>query len=481
MKARASLRLLLPLSYILVVAMAALGTTLMVRPTLWQSFVRERQAELLNQGNIIAQAVRRELHGLPLGMQELVRSTGHRLGSRVLIVDAGGYVVADGQNELVGTHVVAPGMEAALKGRQSTVTGQVNGVPMLYVFIPVVHPEVAELPTGDGAGTFEVTPGQVLGVVYISRSLLDLQERQQDITRILLGVNAIIAALVIPMAIYFVWQISAPLTELTTTAELMASGALGATVRPAGNREIYALGQAFNIMSQRLAALEVSRRKFVADASHELRTPLASIKALLSPLVREEPAPPLIVRDFLKEIDHELSRLSHLVDDLLQLASLDNQQALELKTVNLTALIVKIVQSLLPLADQRAVAVSVRTLGAIEVSADEDKLHRALINIMDNAIKFAHSAVHIRAEQGEVVEVHVVDDGPGIPEDATAKLFERFYRVDQARARHSGGSGLGLAIAWEIISLHGGSIRVKSLPGHGTTFTVVLPLIRSDF
>ena len=111
----------------------------------------------------------------------------------------------------------------------------------------------------------------------------------------------------------------------------------------------------------------------------------------------------------------------------------------------------------------------------LEIKGDEGKLYRAVLNIMDNAIKFAVSSVQVSCQGGGQVHLYIRDDGPGIPLEAQDRIFERFYRVDQARARVTGGSGLGLSIAYEIVTMHNGRLAVDSQPGYGTEFVITLP------
>ncbi|MBT9136962.1 MAG: Sensor histidine kinase CpxA [Firmicutes bacterium] len=467
MKKRPTLRALLLTSYLLVIALATLGSTLVVSPALWRYFVREREIEMLTQGSILAQAVRREIYQGAWELPALLRLANLQLSSRVLILDATGLVLGaiEGRSEGTVVEIDRAALKSALGGRSMATIRQSGREQTLDVLVPVTYPGVAD-----------IAQGEVLGVVLISRSLLDLHERQRSIVARLIKGNIFIALLVVPMAIFYAGRISSPLTKLTAKAERMTAGALGMMVEPAGDREVFALGEAFNSLSQRLVLLEEARRKFVADASHELRTPLASLKALLAPLVREEPASPEIVREFLSDMDRELDRLSQLVEDLLKLARLDSKQDLEQRATDLSVLVVKIVKALAFLAEERGVRVEVETLPAAVIWADENRLHGALLNIVDNAIKYAHSVVRVSMVKGEQVEIRVEDDGPGIPEAARKRLFERFYRLDQARARHNGGSGLGLAIAWEIINRHRGSIQVISEVGKGTLVVVELPL-----
>jgi len=460
---RPSIRLRLPLTYILVIALASLGSALLVKPALWQYFVRERQAELLLQGSNIAAAARLEMLVAGRGLFHLVRAESERLSARVLLIDTNSQVIVDAHGTMAGTTLATPELKKSLGGQSEAVVRRSAAEPMLYVFVPIASETIT-----DGR------PQDVLGVVLLINSLANLEEKQQIIARRLLGGSLIAALFAVPMAIYFALGISTPIVSLTAGAEQMAAGALGTTVKPSGDKEVYALGEAFNSMSLRLAALEEVRRKFIADASHELRTPLASMKALLAPLVGEEPVDPIIVRDFLGNVDSELERLSRLVDDLLKLARLDSRPELEKSRFDLAQLVVRVVNSLTPLAEKKGIEVFLGVMPPTMVEADEDKLHSALLNIVDNAVKFAHTTVYLNLYVDEKIRVSIADDGPGIPAKAVGRLFERFFRVDEARARNTGGSGLGLAIAWEIIDLHSGTISVESALGQGTTVTVIL-------
>jgi signal transduction histidine kinase len=174
----------------------------------------------------------------------------------------------------------------------------------------------------------------------------------------------------------------------------------------------------------------------------------------------------------------EVDVMSRTVDNLLTLAQADEGH-LELLTsrVDLRDAIQAATRPLLPLAATRGVTVET-SADAIEVQADPQRLHQALSNFIENAIKFAPSggSVVVRAwQQAEEVGVTVIDDGPGIPAEAREHVFDRFYRVDGARGRQAGGSGLGLAICQEIVSAHGGRLWVDSEVGRGSAFSLALP------
>lgn len=462
---RLSLRMRLPLTYILVISLASIGSTLIVTPFLREHFLQERQVGLLTQGSIIANAVREELLGDGQGLPYLTRSFAQRLNSRVLVLGPTGRVLADAYGELEGQMLSHSEIADALQGQSISVEQRtINGDSALYVLVPVSRVE-------------RIDSGQreVIGVVFISNSLNDLYETlsvlQRRLTAGALG-TALVAAL---MGMYFVSRITGPLVELTEGARQMSGGDLAVKVREAGDRELHGLAVAFNLMSTRLSALEVARRRFVSDASHELRAPLASMKALIEPLLSDEFVERETVQEFLADIDREIDRLARLVADLLDLAKLDSRPQLEVALLDLNDLVQRVTNSLQPLAKAKGVKLEVLCNQKLEITGDEGKLYRAVLNIMDNAIKFATSSVQVACRVDESVHVYVKDDGPGVPLESQDRIFERFYRVDKARTRVTGGSGLGLAIAYEIVTMHEGSLKVNSSPGSGTEFDISLP------
>lgn len=463
---RLSLRVRLPLTYILVISLASLGSTLIVTPFLREHFLQERQVGLLTQGSIIANAVREELLGDGQGLPYLTRSFAQRLNSRVLVLGPTGNVLADAYGELEGKILAHPEIAVALQGQSIAVEQRATGGDSaLYVLVPMSRVE-------------RIDSGQreVIGVVFISNSLNDLYETlsvlQRRLTIGALG-TALVAAL---MGMYFVSHITGPLVELTHGARQMSAGDLAVKVPEEGDRELHELAVAFNLMSARLSALEVARRRFVSDASHELRAPLASMKALIEPLLSDEFVERETVQDFLADIDRETDRLARLVTDLLDLARLDSRPHLDLAVLDLNDLVLRVANSLQPLAKAKGIEIHVSCENKLEIKGDEGKLYRAVLNIMDNAIKFAASSVHVSCQGNGAIHLSISDDGPGVPLESQGRIFERFYRVDKARTRVTGGSGLGLAIAYEIVSMHDGSLKVNSLSGHGAEFVIMFPL-----
>jgi two-component system phosphate regulon sensor histidine kinase PhoR len=226
--------------------------------------------------------------------------------------------------------------------------------------------------------------------------------------------------------------------------------------------------------------LEAMRQDFVANVSHELRTPLSLIKSAAETLIDGGKNDPAVTTRFLEIIDKHASRLTLLIDDLLLLARLDSDRVeLNLQSVPLRLAAQEALDDETVIARARGVTLANDVAEGIVARVDPLRLRQVLINLIDNAIKYGRAngrvAIRGRALAAARVELSVRDDGPGIPVDAQARIFERFYRVDKARSREQGGTGLGLAIVKNVVQAHGGEVRVESMPGSGAEFFITLP------
>lgn len=229
----------------------------------------------------------------------------------------------------------------------------------------------------------------------------------------------------------------------------------------------------------RLRQLEAIRQDFVANVSHELRTPLSLVKSAVETLIDGGKNDPAIAARFLDIIDKHANRLTLLIDDLLLLARLDSGRLdLKLEPVALRGAVDEALADAALLARAREVRLTNEVPDGLIGQADPDRLRQVLANLVDNAIKYGrvNGAVVVAGRQidSRMVELAVRDDGPGIPAEAKARIFERFYRVDKARAREQGGTGLGLAIVKNVVEAHGGDVRVESSGERGTTFYFTL-------
>jgi two-component system phosphate regulon sensor histidine kinase PhoR len=234
----------------------------------------------------------------------------------------------------------------------------------------------------------------------------------------------------------------------------------------------------------RLQKLEVVRKEFAANVSHELKTPITSIKGFVETLLDGKLNDKEETERFLRIIAQQTERLNAIVDDLLSLARLE--QSIEREEVRLSQ------NELLPVlqAAVKACAESATTKNItlhlecpidLQAECNPQLLEQAVVNLIDNALKYSESESEIRTQatlrEGEVV-ISVQDRGCGIEEQHLPRLFERFYRVDKARSRELGGTGLGLAIVKHIALSHEGCVDVQSYPGEGSVFTIRFPVKR---
>ena len=224
----------------------------------------------------------------------------------------------------------------------------------------------------------------------------------------------------------------------------------------------------------RLERLFNAQRRFVADVSHEMRTPLTTIQGNLDLIRRigyDEEA--------LEAIESEAGRMSRLVGDLLLLAKADaGRLSLEKTNVDLDTLVLEVYNQAHLLSE--GVDVRLGNLDRAQVLGDPDRLKQLLLNLVSNGLKYtpAGGSVTIDMTRDErTVKIAVSDTGIGIPEEDLPHIFDRFYRVDKARSRAQGGTGLGLSIAKWIADAHGGCLTVTSQLGHGSTFTISLPVV----
>jgi two-component system, OmpR family, phosphate regulon sensor histidine kinase PhoR len=243
-----------------------------------------------------------------------------------------------------------------------------------------------------------------------------------------------------------------------------------------GNGAEGALGVFFDIT--RTERLEIVRQEFLSNVSHELRTPLTAIIAFVETLETGAMEDRESAQRFLSIIRKNASRMHSLIDDILELTSIEGGNVqLRAAPVELEPLVQDVCASLAAKAAAQKVTLKNNVSSEIVVYADARRLEQMLTNLIDNAIKFSreNGTVAISHESGTRDKILVHDNGDGIPAQHLERLFERFYRVDRARSRDMGGTGLGLAIVKHLALLHGGEVTVTSELGKGSTFTLHLP------
>ena len=369
------------------------------------------------------------------------------------------------------------------------------------------------------------------GTLVVGLSLGNLDQTMAYLIRLDVIVSVVILIVLMIVGFAVVRANLQPLVDIEETAGEIADGHLNRRVPEQDPRtEIGSLGRSLNIMLSQIEAAfhareeseaaahqsEERMRRFIADASHELRTPLTAIrgfaeyyrqrgglvphwdKSAASSAAADEAGSgaldmgggltPDDLDRIMHRVEKEAARMGLLVEDLLLLARLDQQRPLARKPIDLLSLAADAVHDARLLAPDRTIELSVQPGAAFLVIGDDARLRQVIGNLMSNALTHTPDGSPIEVSIGSgtldpripdsapAVTLDVTDHGPGMTPEQAQRVFERFYRADQARTRTTGGSGLGLAIVRALVTAHGGAASVRTAPGRGATFRIALPL-----
>ncbi len=375
------------------------------------------------------------------------------------------------------------------------------------------------------------TGTQSTGTIIVATDVTNVYDTIQKLIWMDVVVSAAIVCVLAGVGYAVVQANLRPLVEIEETAGEIADGHLNRRVPERDPRtEIGSLGRSLNIMLSQIETAfhereqseaaahqsEERMRRFIGDASHELRTPLTAIRGfaeyyrqrggLVAHWDREEAASasageagagtlapgggltPDDLDRIMQRVEKEAARMGLLVEDLLLLARLDQQRPLARQPIDLLSLAADAVHDARLLAPARTIDLSVQPGAAFLVTGDEPRLRQVIGNLMSNALTHTPDGSPIEVsigsgtldprlpDSGPAVTLDVTDHGPGMAPEQAHRVFERFYRADQARTRTTGGSGLGLAIVRGLVAAHGGIASVRTAPGQGATFRIALPL-----
>jgi len=402
-----------------------------------------------------------------------------------------------------------PGWAAGLTGKAVTVPAESGGG----------HWRLTAFPTRFiNSATGQTTTGTII----VGADVSTIYRTLDGLALIDLIVSAVVLVALAIVGIAIVRSSLRPLTDIELTAEAIAAGDLSQRVPDRDPRtEVGRLGRSLNTMLAQVEAAfharerseaaarwsEERMRQFVADASHELRTPLTAIRGYAE-YYRQRggmgngarhaapPAEPSLADGsqltepdldrIMQRVEQESARMGVLVEDMLLLARLDQQRPIERRPVDLLTLAADAVQDARMIAPQRRIELTVGSGAAFLVLGDEARLRQVISNLMSNALTHTRDGTPIdvrilaHGPDGRLtvpsVTLEVADHGPGLSKEQADRVFERFYRGDQARGRRTGGAGLGLAIVAALVTAHGGTTGVNTAPGGGATFWITLPL-----
>jgi two-component system OmpR family sensor kinase len=422
----------------------------------------------------------------------------------------------------------------------STKMPSLPAVPTSQVWADLYNGKLLTLPAQSGSDTWRVitepvsyqvtsnsgSTTQVTGVLVVAVDLGDINATIGRLAAAELIVGGIIVCVLALVGVVVVRSNLRPLVEIEETAEEIAAGHLNLRVPERDPRtEIGSLGRSLNTMLSQIETAfhareqseaaahqsEERMRRFVADASHELRTPLTAIRGfaeyyrqrggMAAHWDTDQPGAAergpgggvsgLTAADLdriMQRVEKEAARMGLLVEDLLLLARLDQQRPLAQQPVDLLSLAGDAVHDARMIAPDRNIDLSVQPGAAFLIIGDEQRLRQVIGNLMSNALTHTPDGTPIEVSIGSGIldprvsdsppaaTIDVTDHGPGMTPDQANRVFERFYRADQARTSTTGGNGLGLAIVRALVAAHGGIASVRTSPGRGATFRIALPL-----
>lgn len=424
---------------------------------------------------------------------DLVQSAA---GVALVLADESG---EDGLSELQRDELTLSGNPLVVHGAESAADVLYQS-PMAAPFLDAIE---RDNPAGLPAGWFHTVPerggplrvysrgfrspsGRQL-VIHVAHSLGDVPAPLASLRFSLLLMAPLAVLLSAAGGYWLAGRALAPVDEVTRAArEIEASRLSRRLPAPRVYDEIGRLVETFNQMIARLEASFEAMKRFTADASHELRSPLATMRGAID-VALSRPRDAADYRDVLASVGEDVDRLRSIAEDLLMLARADaGGIKLERSPVRLDLIASEVTESFRPAADEKRVSVCAACPTPVVVSGDERWLRQLVVNLLDNAVKFSAAArpepgsasvkVEVHADHGRA-ELSVADSGPGVPDEAMDRIFERFFRADDARSHHgTEGSGLGLAIAAWIVGAHAGQIAARNQADGGSVFSVSLPL-----
>lgn len=320
----------------------------------------------------------------------------------------------------------------------------------------------------------------VIGVMLVSVSTDSIAATLAILKQYALMIQFLVAVIVVIAGFAVSTALVRPFRRLTKSIKDVQDGYEADFISVNSYSETETMSAACDEMLRRLQTLDESRQEFVSNVSHELKTPLTSMKVLADSLMGQEDIPVELYREFMTDIGAEIDRENKIINDLLSLVKMDKSAGnINITSVQINELLERIMKRLRPIAQKQNVELVMESFRPVVAEVDEVKLTLALTNLIENAIKYnnPNGWVHVSLNADhQNFFVTVEDNGIGIPKEAQNRIFERFYRVDKSHSREIGGTGLGLAIARNAIIMHRGAIKVHSMEGEGTTFTVRIPL-----
>lgn len=386
---------------------------------------------------------------------------------RVMIIDSSLRVVRDTYGISEGKTIVS---EEVIRCFQGENVSNLNNYDREHGYIEMTTPIIDS----------SMEPSVIVGVMLTSISNDAIVNTMEAVNRRGVILQNLIVVVVMALAMTLSVLLTRPFNRVTEAIREVKEGYSDESISVTDYAETVHIVDAFNQLLKRMRDLDVSRQEFVENVSHELKTPMAAIKVLADSLLVQQDAPVELYQEFLGDITSEIDRENRIITDLLALVKMDKKaQELNIVSLNVNDLTELILKRLRPIARKKDVEVVFESMRPVTAEVDEVKMTLIMTNLVENAIKYNKDHGWVKVEldaDHQYFTFRVSDSGVGIPEDALAHIYDRFYRVDKSHSREIGGTGLGLAITKSAVLVHRGTITVTSKEGQGSSFSVRIPL-----
>ncbi len=386
---------------------------------------------------------------------------------RVMIIDSSLRVVRDTYGISEGKTIVS---EEVIRCFQGENVSNLTNYDREHGYIEMTTPIIDS----------SMEPSVIVGVMLTSISNDAIVNTMEAVNRRGVILQNLIVVVVMALAMMLSVLLTRPFNRVTEAIREVKEGYSDESISVTDYAETVHIVDAFNQLLKRMRDLDVSRQEFVENVSHELKTPMAAIKVLADSLLVQQDAPVELYQEFLGDITSEIDRENRIITDLLALVKMDKKaQELNIVSLNVNDLTELILKRLRPIARKKDVEVVFESMRPVTAEVDEVKMTLIMTNLVENAIKYNKDHGWVKVEldaDHQYFTFRVSDSGVGIPEDALAHIYDRFYRVDKSHSREIGGTGLGLAITKSAVLVHRGTITVTSKEGQGSSFSVRIPL-----
>lgn len=461
-----SIRWRLVLTYFIIIVLTLGLISVYITNAIRQYTVEQKKVQAMTQANVIAGYISQYQDYSSTSINYLLESQSTSGNSRILMLDKEAKIIYDSnngvlQNKYMPTAVVLDAINGKNDVEQITTS---NDELIVGAAAPIMKDK------------------EITGVIYYQESAADAVDFMDRIFATMIMLIILVSLLIGVISFFMAGIITEPIRDLTKKLSKATDDNKDYYIEKTTGGEIGKLIDSFNKMTEQIKLQEEKRQEFVSNASHELKTPLSSIKLISDSLLNTQNAPEEMVNEFLTDMNVQVDRLARIVDKLLTLTRMDNSAnvaRMEFAVTDITELCSNITKALRPLAEQKHIELTYEAETTVYSKVERDKIWEAIYNVLDNSIKYTKEdgTVSMKLSKDETnVIIEISDTGIGIAPEEKYKIFDRFYRVDKARARETGGTGLGLSIALTAVELHGGEITVDSEEGVGSTFRIIIPI-----